>query len=60
MKNQIKKIDELEKINPDYFVICSDTFKHYEQLNYINNNFENNMEIELLNINLYNIYFAIV
>jgi predicted dehydrogenase len=39
IKNKITKLEALKKINPDYFVICSDTSKHYFQLKYIINNF---------------------
>ena len=39
IKNKITKLEAIKKINPDYFVICSDTSKHYFQLKYIINNF---------------------
>ena len=32
-------ITELIKINPDYFVICSETYKHIHHLKFINDNF---------------------
>ena len=32
-------INGLLKINPDYFVICSETYKHIHHLNFINDNF---------------------
>ena len=30
----------MNKINPDYFLICSETFKHYNQLKYLVENFK--------------------
>ena len=29
---KLNSLKELNKINPDYFLICSETFKHYNQL----------------------------
>ena len=37
---KLKSIKDLKEINPDYFVICSDTNKHFQHLKYIVNNFE--------------------
>ena len=40
--SNFKKIDSLnhlKNIDPDYFLICSETKKHYQQLKYIVNNF---------------------
>ena len=37
---KLNSINNLKDINPDYFVICSDTSKHYKQLKYIINNFK--------------------
>lgn len=46
IKNSNPKVEftsllELLKIDPDYFIICSETSKHYEQLKFINKNFKN-------------------
>ena len=33
--NVTKNIKEIKKINPDFIVICSETYKHYFQLKYL-------------------------
>lgn len=40
IKNCIHKINDLKNIDPDYFILCSETNQHYKQLNYINKNFK--------------------
>ena len=37
---KLNSLKELNKINPDYFLICSETFKHYNQLKYLVENFK--------------------
>ena len=37
----ISSLNKLIVINPDYFVICSETYKHFDQLKFINDNFNN-------------------
>ena len=39
--NVIKNIKEIKKINPDFIVICSETYKHYFQLKYLDQILEN-------------------
>ena len=34
-ENVIKSIKEIKKINPDFIIICSETYKHYFQLKYL-------------------------
>lgn len=36
---KINSLNYLKNIDPDYFLICSETKKHYQQLKYIVNNF---------------------
>ena len=38
---KIKSLKEINKINPDYIIISSETSKHFTQLNYIEKNFKN-------------------
>ena len=38
---KIKSLREINKINPDYIIISSETSKHFTQLNYIEKNFKN-------------------
>ena len=40
IKNCIHRIEDLKNIDPDYFVLCTETNQHYNQLNYINRNFK--------------------
>ena len=35
---KIKSLKEINKINPDYIIISSETSKHFTQLNYIEKN----------------------
>ena len=37
---KINSLNNLKNIDPDYFLICSETNKHYRQLKYIVNNFK--------------------
>ena len=41
IKNLLSNLDDIKKINPDYFIICSETSSHLLHLNMINNNFFN-------------------
>lgn len=38
---KVKSLREINKINPDYIIISSETSKHFTQLNYIEKNFKN-------------------
>ena len=37
---KVKLIKDLKFINPDYFLICSETSNHFRQLKFINKNFK--------------------
>ena len=39
--NVIKNIKEIKNINPDFIVICSETYKHYFQLKYLDQILQN-------------------
>jgi|TARA_B100001964_G_C14254090_1_gene611387 predicted dehydrogenase len=39
--NSIKNLNEIKKLNINYFVICSETNKHLNQIKWIDNNFKN-------------------
>ena len=39
--NRISSNREMKVLNPDYIIICSETHKHYNQLNFIEKNFKN-------------------
>ena len=39
----IIKIEDAKKYSPDYFIISSSTSKHYDQLSYIEDNFNNKL-----------------
>ena len=38
---KIKSLREINKINPDYIIISSETSKHFKQLSYLEKNFKN-------------------
>ena len=40
-ENVIKNIKEIKNVNPDFIVICSETYKHYFQLKYLDQNLKN-------------------
>ena len=37
----IKSLNEIKNINPEYIIIASETHKHYRQLKFIEDNFRN-------------------
>ena len=39
--NTINSNKEMKVLNPDYIIICSETHKHYKQLNFIEKSFKN-------------------
>ena len=39
--DRISSFNEIKVLNPDYIIICSETYKHYQQLNFIEKNFKN-------------------